>query len=100
MSLCQVSFSVADLGAKKDCVTGNVLLLHSDGVVQSFRVADSKQRSDIGTYKMIFFLMVFFWRQKQTFLNLDLVPQGYWMKVLTETGQYFRVSFQAVINKV
>lgn len=100
MSLCQVPFSAADLGAKKDCVTGNVLLLHSDGVVQSFRVADSKQRSDIGAYKMIFFLMVFFWRQKQTFLNLDLVSQGYWMKVLTETGQYFRVSFQAVINKV
>ena len=60
MSLCQVPFSAADLGAKKDCVTGNVLLLHSDGVVQSFRVADSKQRSDIGADKMIFFLMVFF----------------------------------------
>ena len=100
MSVCQVPFSAADLGAKRDCVTGNVLLLHSDGVVQSFRVADSKQRSDIGAYKMIFFLMVFFWRQKQTFLNLDLVSQGYWMKVLTETGQHCRVSFQAVINKV
>lgn len=66
MSLCQVPFSAADLGAKKDCVTGNVLLLHSDGVVQSFRVADSKQRSDIGADKMIFFLMVFFFLETET----------------------------------